>query len=107
MADESLKQLLDAEAKAELVVARADEGRRAVIEQAQHEARLAEQQHAARVAEIHASFLAEAEQRAQQTIAGLQRQYAERSRSLRDAAERVEQQALAASVRLITGLKNT
>jgi len=102
MADEPLKRLLDAEAKAEQIVARAGAERQAVIEQAKRDAGAAEQQHALRMAEIHATFLAQAEQRAQLTIAELQRRHAEQSLALRASAERHEQQALAEAVSLLT-----
>jgi vacuolar-type H+-ATPase subunit H len=102
MVDESLKRLLDAETRAEDIIARADAERQRTIEQARHEAREAEQQHAERIAEIHASFLAQAEQRAQQTIAELKRRHAERSTALQNAAEQRKQQAVEAAVALLT-----
>lgn len=103
MVDETLKRLLDAEAKAEQVVARAEAERQAIIEQARHDAHLAEQLHAERMTELHASFLAQAEQRAQQTITSLQQQHAERAQALRASAQRHEQQALDEAVALLTG----
>lgn len=101
--DETLKRLLDAEAQAEQVVARADDERRFIVEQARRDAAAAEQQHAARMAEIHADFLAQAEYRAQQTIADLQRRHAEQALALRASADRNEPQALAIAVALLTG----
>ncbi len=103
MADETLKRLLEAEAKAEQIIARADDERQAIIEQAKRDARVAEQQHAERMAELHTSLLAQAEQRAQQTIAELQRRHKEQAESLRASALRNEQQALAAAIALLTG----
>jgi vacuolar-type H+-ATPase subunit H len=103
MVDETLKRLLDAEAKADQIVKRADEERQAIIEQAKHDAHLAEQLHAERMAELHASFLAQAEQRAQQTITALQQRHNEQARALRISAQRNEQQALAEAVALLTG----
>lgn len=103
MVDETLKRLLEAEAKAEQIIARADEERQSIIEQAKRDARVAEQQHAERMAEIHASFLAQAEQRAQQTIVELQRRHEEQVHSLRSSAQRNEQQALADAIALLTG----
>ncbi len=103
MVDETLKRLLDAEAKAEQVVKRADEERQTIIEQAKHDARLGEQLHAERMAELHASFLAQAEQRAQQTINALQQQHTEQEQALRASAQRHEQQALDEAVALLTG----
>lgn len=103
MVDETLKRLLDAEAKAEQIVARADEERQAIIEQAKHDARAAGQQHAERMAEIHATFLAQAEQRAEQTIAALQQRHAGQALALRASAQRHEQQVLDEAVALLTG----
>ncbi len=103
MVDGTLKRLLDAEAKAEQTVARADEERQAIIEQAKREAAAAEQQHNGRVAEIHAAFLVQAEQRAQQTIAAMQQRHAERIVALRASAQRHERQALEEAVALVTG----
>jgi len=103
MVDETLKRLLDAEAKAEQIVKRAEEERQAIIEQAKHDARLAEQLHAERMAELHASFLAQAEQRAQQTITALQQHHDEQAQALRISTQRNEQQALAEAVALLTG----
>jgi V/A-type H+/Na+-transporting ATPase subunit G/H len=102
MVDESLKRLLDAEARAEDIIARADAERQRTIEQARREAREAEQQHAERIAEVHASFLAQAEQRAQQSIAELKRRHSERSTALQNAAEQRKQQAIEAAVTLLT-----
>jgi len=103
MVDETLKRLLEAEAKAEQTIARAAAERQAAIELARSEAHAAEQHHAKRVTEIHASFLAQAEQRAQQTITELQQRYAEHSLALRASAEQREQQALDEALGLLTG----
>ncbi len=103
MVDETLKRLLDAEAKAEQLVARADEERQAIIEQAKLDARAVEQQHAGRIDEIHATFLAQAEQRAQQAIEALHKRYANQAAALHTLAERYEKQALDEAVALLTG----
>ncbi len=103
MVDETLKRLLDAEAKAEQIVTRADEERLAIIEQAKRDAIEAEQQHARRMAEIHASFLAQAEQRAQQTISALRHRHEEQVQALRASAQHNEQQALDEAIALLTG----
>jgi len=102
MVDESLKRLLDAESRAEDIIAHADAERQRIIEQARQEARDEERQHAERIAEIHASFLAQAEQRAQQSIAELKRRHSERSAALQSAAEQRKQQAIEAAVALLT-----
>jgi vacuolar-type H+-ATPase subunit H len=54
MVDEALKRLLNAELEAERIVARADEERQAIIEQAKRDAHTEEHQFAERVAEIRA-----------------------------------------------------
>jgi V/A-type H+/Na+-transporting ATPase subunit G/H len=101
MGDESLKRLLEAEAQAELVIARADEERQQVIEKARHEVQVSELQHAERAKEIHASFLAQAEQRAQQTIAELKRRHTEYSAAIRASAQERKRKALDAGIDLI------
>ncbi len=103
MVDETLKRLLNAEAKAEKIVTLADQERLAIIEQAKRDAGVAEQQHAERMAEIHATFLAQAEQRAQQTIIALQKRHAEQAQALRISEKNHEQQALDEAVALLTG----
>jgi len=103
MVDDALKRLLNAELEAERIVAGADEQRQAIIEQAKRDARAEEQQFAERAAEIHASFRAQAEQRAQQTIAEIQRRYEEEERELRASAKLHEQRALDEAIALITG----
>lgn len=102
MVDESLKRLLDAEAQAELIIANAETERQHIIEQARHDAQDAAQQHAVRIEEIHASFLAQAEQHAQQTITELKRRYGERAVSLQNAAEQHRRQALDTAVALLS-----
>jgi aspartokinase-like uncharacterized kinase len=94
MIDDMLKLLLSAQTAAEQIVADAIEARQVIIEQAKRDVLLAEQQHAGLIAEIHASHLAQAEQRAQQTIATLQRSYDEQAALIRASAMRHQQQAL-------------
>lgn len=103
MAEETLKRLLDAEARAEEVIARADEERRKIIEEAEREIRASEQRHAEHVREIRASYIAQAETRAQQTITELKRRHAERAAAMRTAAASMEAHALDTAVALLTG----
>ncbi len=102
MAEEPLKRLLDAEARAEQVIARADEERRSIVEQARAEVQAQEARHAERVKEIQAAYLAQAEQRARQSITELRRRHQERAAALRAAAAAMEQRALDAALQLIT-----
>jgi transposase len=104
MVDGTLKRLLDAETEAERIVARADEERQAIIEQAKRDVGAAEQQHVEQMAKIQASFLAQAEQRAQQTITSMQRRYAEQGLALRASAERHEQQGLNEALALLANV---
>ncbi len=103
MADEPLKRLLDAEAQAERIIARAEEERQQVVEAAKQEILAAEERHAGRVRDMRASFLAQAEQRAQQTITELQRRHAEQADALRAAAANAEQRALDAALEIFIG----
>ena len=102
MAEEPLKRLLDAEAKAERVIALADEERRSIVEQARLKIHELEQRHAERAKEIQSTHLAQAGQRAQQSIAELQRRYTERASALRTSASVMEQPALNAAIELLT-----
>ena len=106
MVDETLKRLLEAETKAEQAIARAEEERRAIIEQARLDALVADRHHAKRVAEIHTTFLEQAEQRAQQTSTELQRRYTEHSLALRASALQHEQRALDEAINLLTSSGN-
>lgn len=105
MEDGMLKRLLDAETEAEQVVARADTERQAIIDQATRDARVLEEQQAKRIAEIHASFVAQAKLRAEQTIATMQRRYGEQALTIRASAKHHEQDALAKVLTLLTGMK--
>ncbi len=102
MVDETLKRLLDAETAAEDIIARADQERQAIIEQARRDEETSERQLAERLKDIHASFLAQAEQRAQQTIAEMKRRHGERTAALRESASAQEHAALDAAVSLLT-----
>lgn len=104
MEDEALKRLLAAESKAEQLIASADRQRSALIEQAKRAAEAARTQHAQHVAEILASFMAQAEQRAAQTVAELRRRYAERAEAMKAAAELTRAQALDAAVAVSIGM---
>lgn len=107
MEDETLKRLLAAESKAEQIIAQAEQERTALIEQAKRAVQEAQVQHAQHAAEILASFTAQAEQRAAQTIAELKRRYAERAQAMQAAAEGTQAQALDAAVALLIGAENS
>ncbi len=101
--DDTLKRLLEAEAKAEQIIASAERQRAAAIEQARQAAQAAQAEHAQHLVEIAASFMTQAEQRAEQTIAELKRRHAERLQALKSAAELARAQALEAAFALLIG----
>ena len=62
-----------------------------------------QQQYADRIAELRASFRAQAEQRAQQTITAMQRRFQEQDLALRSSAKLHEQLAIDEALAVITG----
>jgi V/A-type H+-transporting ATPase subunit G/H len=101
MAEEALKRLLDAEAKAEEIIARADEERRRIVTEAENEIQASVSRHAEHVQEIRANYIAQAEQRAQQTITEMKRRHEERAAALRSAAASMEARALDTALALL------
>jgi V/A-type H+/Na+-transporting ATPase subunit G/H len=98
---EIIDQLLDAEAQAESIVEEARRQRQVLINEAQEKATLAEQQFGANRDHLRAPFLKEAESRANEVVAELNRKYLERQRSIRELAAQHESEAVAAAVALI------
>jgi L-lactate utilization protein LutC len=99
--DDTLKRLLEAELRAEQVVADAKAKREEITRQALEEARHAEHRFGTRVVDIHGAFIDKAKARAEQTIAELQRRYDERSKDLRESAEEREADAVEAALALL------
>jgi vacuolar-type H+-ATPase subunit H len=85
--DESLKELLDAEAQAEQIVSAGEQQRDAIVQQASRDGRALEQQFQDRVPELHQSFGDKADERATQSIAEIKLRYDERNNDLRDLAQ--------------------
>jgi V/A-type H+-transporting ATPase subunit G/H len=104
--DETLNRLLAAESAAEQIIAQADRERTTLIEQAKGAAQEARAQHARHAAELLASYTAQAEQRAAQTVAELRRRYVERADAIKAAAELTKAQALDVAVALLLGAEN-
>ena len=102
---DSLKDLLQAEAEAEAIVADGERQRDSIVQKALDDAREMEQQFRDRLPEMHQSFVDKAQKRAEQTIAEIKLRYDERNKLLRDLAARHEQEALDRAVALI--LKGT
>ncbi len=99
--EDVLKRLLDAEARAEAIVAEANAKREQIIRQATDEAHAAEARFEERIPEIQVSFSGKAEERAQQGIAELRRRYEERQKNLRGLAETQTQAAIDAALDVI------
>ncbi len=99
--DESLKDLLDAEAAAEKIVSEGEQERDQIIQQATFDARALEQQFVDRLPELQASFGDKANERAQQTIAEIKLRYDERNKELRELADEHSADAVENALRLI------
>ncbi len=98
---DSLKDLLQAEAEAEAIVAEGEQQRDAIVQKALDDAREMEQQFRDRLPELHQSFIDKAQKNAEQTIAEIKLRYDERNKVLRDLASQHEGEALDRAVALI------
>ena len=99
--EDVLKTLLDAELKAESLVAEAKGRHDQLARQARDNARAAEERFEARLPEIRQSFLAKADEHAEQTIAELKRRYEERQRQLSEIAQERKNEAAEAAMALL------
>ncbi len=99
--EDVISRLLDAEVKAEAMVGEANRQKEVLINEARDKAQLMEQQFEANRDQLRAPFLKEAEGRAREAVAELNRKYLERQRNLRESAARHELEAVAAAVALI------
>jgi vacuolar-type H+-ATPase subunit H len=99
--EDTLKKLLEAEARAQASVDAADRERERLIAEALGEAREAEARFEADKADIRAPYLREAEARAEQGVAELTRKYKERQHALRVLADKHEAEAVGAALELL------
>lgn len=99
--DDRLQRLLDAEARAQSVIDRANHERQRMIDDALAAVRDADTRFEAGRVELRAPFLKEAQGRAEQAAAELARKYGERQRTLRDLASRHESEAVKAALALL------
>ncbi len=97
-----IKQLLDAEVRAETLVNNAKAERKLMVDQALADIQQEEQQFEARLPELHADFLSKAQNRAEQSIGELQRRYQERTQQLSALAKQHEAESLETALRLLT-----
>lgn len=101
--EDTLTRLLDAETQAQERVDRAIAERDRVIAKARDEARAAEQRFEKRIPEIHRTFLDKAEQRAEQTVAELQRRCEEKQSELENLARERMDEAVEAATAIVLG----
>lgn len=99
--EDSLKRLLEAEARAQNIIDAASTERQRILDDALAAARDAEMRFESGRAELRAPFLNEAHGRADQAVAELTRKYDERQRALREMASRHEQEAVDAALNLL------
>ncbi len=85
------------------MVAKAQAESEQLVQTTLHDAHQQEERFQARIPELHAAFLEKADQRAEQTVAEMERRFQERLVQLRDAAEAHEDAALEAGFRELLG----
>lgn len=98
---EIIDRLLDAETQAEAIVDEANRRKDVLIKEAREKAGLLEQQFEANRERLRAPYLNEAEDRANDAVAGLSRKYLERQRALRELAAQHEAEAVDAALALV------
>lgn len=101
--DDTLKQLLATETAASELVEKAQADSERLIQTALQDARQQEERFEGRIPGLHASFLEKSDQRANQTVAEMERRFQERLGQLRDAAESNETAALEAAFSELLG----
>jgi vacuolar-type H+-ATPase subunit H len=99
--EDVISRLLDAEVKAEAIVGEANRQKEVLITEARDKAQLMEQQFETNRDQLRAPFLKEAEGRAREAVAELNRKYLERQRNLRESAAQHELEAVAAAADLV------
>lgn len=99
--EDTLQRLLAAELRAETIASQAELEQDRLIQQALADAKSENERFTSRIPDLHRSFIAKAEERADQNIAELHRRYDERHRQLRDQAEQQEDEALEAAFQVL------
>ena len=92
--DDALKRLLEAEQKAEALVAKAREERDRLVQQALEEVKTADARFRARIPELQGGFRNKAEERAEQAVAEIRRRHQERRAQLDQETARRREQAV-------------
>jgi V/A-type H+/Na+-transporting ATPase subunit G/H len=102
--EDILKRLLEVEIKAEKLVADAQVQREAMVHQTLLDTQQAEQQLKSQIPELRANLLQKAEARASQSIAELQKRYAEKKIQLQQSAKENHDKALDAALQLFMNI---
>lgn len=101
MAEDTLKRLLDAELRAQELVDEAIAERDRLTAQARDEAQSAEQRFEKRIPGLHASFRDKSAQRAEQTIAALQKRRQEKQTELERLADERMHEAVDEALKVV------
>lgn len=103
---EALNRLLEAEARARAVIARAEAERQRLLDAALEETRRAQARFEQEKASLRAPFLDEARRRAEQAIAELGRKFDDRQKALREMTSQHEQQAVTVALAFLLNPEN-
>ncbi len=103
--DDTLQRLLDAEMKAENLAREAEEEHQRSIAEAADEARELDARFTDRIPELQRTWIARSEERAAKTIAEVERRYEERHQSLREMADKREDEALDAAFQVLLDVR--
>ncbi len=99
--DDTLQRLLDAEVRAENLAREAEEAHQRTVQEATAEVHDLDDNFTARIPEIQKAWIQKADERADKTIAEIERRYGERHERLRDLAEERESEALDAAFQML------
>ena len=99
--DESLKDLMEAESQAELIVQEGEIRSEEITRKALSDAHAIEQQFIDRIPELHKSFSDKARDKAEHAIAEIKLRYEERNEELRKLADQHADEAIEQAISLI------
>lgn len=103
--DNTLQRLLDAEMRAENLAREAEEEHQRTIAAAMEEARELDSSFTERIPGLQRTWITRSEERAAKTIAEVERRYDERHESLREMAEKREEEALDAAFQVLIDVR--
>ena len=99
--EDTLQRLLAAELQAEKIASQAEQEQDHIIQTAMADAKAENERFSARIPDLHRSFIAKAQERAEQNLAELRRRYDELHVQLRDLGEQREEEALDAAFQIL------